>query len=76
MATRKQRDECHRARDEFFKCVDTHQRDGDEAVMKHCSELKDLFEKSCPSSWVHHFVIQRQVSQSSPAQTGPLDRPS
>ena len=27
---------------------------------------KQEFEKACPPSWVHHFVLQRQVSASVP----------
>ena len=55
------RQKCYEARDKFFQCVDSY---SDDAIMKNCEKLKDEFERSCPSSWVHHFVMQRHTTKS------------
>ena len=53
------RSRCYEARDKFFQCVDKFQ--SDDEIVKNCLKLKDEFEQSCPPSWVHHFVLQRQT---------------
>ena len=62
MTKKENRQKCHEARDAFFACVDK-ATTGEAAE---CKDLKAVFEKSCPSSWVHHFVIQRQVYKAPP----------
>ena len=68
--TKKDREICWAARDEYFKCLDennqwlngfaptTHQEKLD-AVKQNaptpCQELRNFYVKHCPLSWVSHF---------------------
>ena len=58
MAKKEDRKKCYFSRDEFFACIDKFAETPEDQVSK-CNELKSEFERSCPPSWVHHFVLQR-----------------
>jgi cytochrome c oxidase assembly factor 6 len=55
------RKQCHKARDEFYKCV----ADAgavfslETPVPKACLKLRQAFEQSCKASWVRHFDISQ-----------------
>jgi len=68
MSRRKDREECHKARDDFFACINACV--SDDQVSEKCIFQKSDFEKKCPPSWVHHFVIQRQVDTNPPPPGG------
>jgi hypothetical protein len=68
MLRKEDRDKCHSARDIFFACVEK------AGGKEDCGPEKIDFEKKCPPSWVHHFVLQRQVYAAPPPKgvEGPL----
>lgn len=59
---KEERAKCHAARDMFFACVDKSQ--SDEEAVSQCKQFREEFERVCPPSWAHHFVIQKQISKS------------
>jgi hypothetical protein len=61
---KKEREECHAAKDAFFACVDRSK--SDEEALTQCKQLRQEFERKCPPSWAHHFVIQKQISRTTP----------
>ncbi|KAE9556226.1 hypothetical protein FO519_000565 [Halicephalobus sp. NKZ332] len=48
---------CHEARDIFFACIDSH------SDQKKCRLEWKNFEKSCPASWVAHFVRKHKFEK-------------
>ena len=64
MSRRTEREKCHLARDAFFQCVDRLKSEESDQ----CTKLKQDFEAACPPSWVHHFVLQRQVYSAPPPE--------
>ena len=66
MTKKEERARCHAARDNFFHCVEVGEVGGgnsanDLDTPDRCNRLKAEFERACPSSWVHHFALQRHV---------------
>lgn len=49
------REKCWAHRDDYWKCLDKN----DEEKEK-CSKLRQLFESSCPPTWVTHFDQKRE----------------
>lgn len=41
---------CWSARDKYWSCLDAH-----EGNVNSCTELRKVYENSCPSQWVKHF---------------------
>ncbi|KAI9140909.1 hypothetical protein BKA69DRAFT_1077197 [Paraphysoderma sedebokerense] len=51
---RSQREVCHTHRDQYFKCISDnygHESPTDDPKNL-CTEFRELYEKSCPKSWV------------------------
>lgn len=49
------REKCWAARDEFWKCLDKNAEEKEK-----CQKYRQLFESSCPATWVTHFDQKRE----------------
>eukprot|EP01132_Coremiostelium_polycephalum_P009920 gene9920-12165_t len=54
----KSRNECWKAKDQYFECLD---KNNENESM--CKEFLNVFEQSCYSSWVDHFIKKRKVTK-------------
>ncbi|RXG60794.1 cytochrome c oxidase assembly factor 6-like protein [Armadillidium vulgare] len=52
------RKECWDSRDRYWECLDLENTSRDQ-----CTELRRLYEISCPSQWVKHFDRKREYLQ-------------
>lgn len=52
--TMEERKACWAARDEFWRCLDTHTEDA-----PRCEKLRRSFESLCPQQWVKYFDKRR-----------------
>ena len=65
--TSNERSKCWAFRDEYFKCLDSNN--------KECEEMLLQFKKHCPASWVDHFIKKRDYTKAvERAKTLPIDR--
>jgi cytochrome c oxidase assembly factor 6 len=61
---KKYREKCWLARDDYWKCLDLNKEDKEK-----CLKIRQLFESSCPATWVTHFdqkheydIFKRQLA--------------
>ncbi|CAF0767967.1 unnamed protein product [Adineta ricciae] len=52
---KKYREKCWLTRDDYWKCLDTNKEEKEK-----CLQLRQLFESSCPATWVTHFDQKRE----------------
>lgn len=55
---KEQREACWKARDTFWKCMNTNEQDGAK-----CMEERKPFEELCPQQWVTHFDRKYRYDQ-------------
>lgn len=56
---RAQRKTCWDSRDRYWECLDSHNIRDSSRIPKECTEIRKIFEKSCPPKWVTHFDRKR-----------------
>ncbi|CAF0873378.1 unnamed protein product [Adineta steineri] len=61
---KKYREKCWSVRDDYWKCLDMNKEEKEK-----CLQLRQLFESSCPATWVVHFdqkheydIFKRQLA--------------
>ncbi|KAL0828811.1 hypothetical protein ABMA28_003724 [Loxostege sticticalis] len=57
-----QRKMCWDARDRYWECLDNENIKDSALKPKVCSELRRIFENSCPTQWVSHFDRKRDYN--------------
>ena len=55
---KEQREDCWKARDTFWKCMNNNEQDGTK-----CMEERKPFEELCPQQWVTHFDRKYRYDQ-------------
>lgn len=60
--TREKRNECYRARDDYFKCLDRQSSDIPDPK-KSCLSLYERFELACGNKWTEHFIKKRDYQR-------------
>ncbi|KAK6052238.1 hypothetical protein COOONC_10257 [Cooperia oncophora] len=58
VALKKDRQQCHQARDDYLRCLDRELDAGkaEEQASRTCRAELRSFESACPASWVKHFI--------------------
>lgn len=59
---REQRKKCWSSKDRYWECLDKLNVKDSSETPKECSDLRKLFETSCPNQWVTHFDRKRNYN--------------
>ena len=60
---RKERELCYKHRDAYYEALSSSSSSNNSNNKRELKQLKKLFEKHCPSSWVEHFEKIRLDSE-------------